>query len=247
MMYVPTLASVLSTAILLLPNLVAGAPQTLKQGAVSGPGNQFFGSLTWYPQQPALVLASISNNSTSHYALLTKNNLFDDNHPYDPFEVRSLPGRPVELTGTRYPYPGIEDAQFRDFPPGSAWERYFNMSGYMPNSTAIKVPESQCFSFQLPNFVEALAIDDLAPDRHLADIFLSKGITTVEVVSNPIHMNVTIAPAPPGTPTTVVLGAVFPIPEQQPGVFIAPGGGPQVDTLQNNLQEGFTLRAAAGN
>ncbi|KAL8801752.1 MAG: hypothetical protein Q9223_006907 [Gallowayella weberi] len=241
-MYVPSPASVLSTAILLLPCLVSGAPATVqKQGVASGPGNQFLGTLSWYPQQPELLLASVSNNSTSHYAILTKNNLFDDSHPYNPLTVRSLSGRAVTLRGTRYPYPNIEDAQFRDFPPGAAWERYFNMSDYMPPSTAIKVPESQCFSFQLPGFAEALAIDDTNKGQHLADIFLSKGITNVEVVSNPIHMNVTIGPAPPGTPTIQPLGAVVPIPSEQPGVFIPPGGGVAVDVLQNNLQDGFVI------
>ncbi|KAL8802809.1 MAG: hypothetical protein Q9182_003569 [Xanthomendoza sp. 2 TL-2023] len=245
-MHVPNLASVLSTAILLLPWLVLGAPATInKQGVASGPGNQFLGTLTWYPQQPALLLASISNNSTSHYAILTKNNLLDDSHPYSPLIVKSLSGRPVALQGTRYPYPNIEDAQFRDFPPGSSWERYFNMSDYMPPSNAIKIPESQCFSFQLPGFVEALAIDDTDKSQHLADIFLSRGITNVEVVSNPIHMNVTIGPTPPGTPTTQALGAVVPIPSEPAGVFIPPGGGVAVDVLQNSLQEGFVIGPGA--
>ncbi|KAI4234778.1 MAG: hypothetical protein L6R40_006657 [Gallowayella cf. fulva] len=242
-MYCLPLTVLLSTTTLLLPTLVSGAPAQAitKQPTPSGPGEQFLGSLTWYPQQPALLLATITNNSTTHYAILTKNNLFDDNHPYNPITVRTLSGAPVALRGTRYPYDHIEDAQFRDFPPGSAWERYFNMSDYMPPSRTIRAPESQCFSFQLPTLVEALALNDADEDQHLADIFLSQGLTNVEVASNPVHMNVTIAP---GTPTAAALGAAVSIPAEPAGVFLPPDGQ-QVNVLQNIAEEGFLIGPAA--
>lgn len=236
-MYVATLANVFGAAVVLLPLLVSAAPASpqLKQSAPTGPGNQFLGSLTWYPQQPDLILASVSNNSTAHYAILTKNNLFDDLHPYRPLEVDSLSGASVPLVGSRYPYPNIEDAQFRDFPPGTVWERYFNMSAYMPPMPDIKVPESRCFSFHLPQRVEALLIDDNQPSQHLADIFLSKGLTLVELASTPLHQNITVSPGT-ATPTNGALAAAQTIPAelQAPGVFLPPSV--QTGIVVNSLQ-----------
>ncbi|KAL8773748.1 MAG: hypothetical protein Q9209_001516 [Squamulea sp. 1 TL-2023] len=252
-MYEPTLAHILSTALVLLPLLASGAPASspAKQAAPTGPGNQFLGRLTWYSQQqPDLVLASISNNSTAHYAILTKNNLFDDSHPYRPLLAASLSRAPITLLGSRYPYPTIEDAQFRDFPPGSVWERYFNMSQYLPPVADARAPESRCFSFQLPRTVEALAIDDNKTGQHLADIFLSQGLTNVELVSNPLHMNVTVTPSG-GTRTNAAAGAAQSIPAQSAGVFLLPNEqtGHVVNTFQNvqpiSEQEGFVIGAGS--
>ncbi|KAL8726733.1 MAG: hypothetical protein Q9166_006528 [cf. Caloplaca sp. 2 TL-2023] len=238
-MYVPSVLKGLSTTTFLLPLLVSAAPAIpTKQAAASGPGNQFLGSLMWYSQQPDLLLATISNNSTSHYALLTKNNLLDDSHPFNPLSVATLSRTPVALNGRRYPYPSIEDAQFRDFPPGSLWQRYFNMSEYIPPSNKIQAPESQCFIFQLPTLVEALAIDDSQNAQHLADIFLGQGLTSVEVASNPIHMNVTVSPA---TGTAAALAAAqTTIPAQPAGVFLLPEEqtGQVVSALQDPANAG---------
>ncbi|KAL8785788.1 MAG: hypothetical protein Q9213_003166 [Squamulea squamosa] len=252
-MYKSTVAHILSTAIVLLPLLASAAPASAapvsspaKQAAPTGPGNQFLGSLTWYPQQPDLVLATVSNNSTAHYAILTKNNLFDDTHPYRPLLATSLSRAPITLVGSRYPYPLIEDAQFRDFPPGSVWERYFNMSQYLPPVADASAPESRCFSFQLPKTVEALAIDDTQTGQHLADIFLSQGLTNVELVSNPLHMNATVTPSR-GTATAAAAGAAQSIPAQSAGVFLLPSEqtGQVVNTLQSlqpiNEQQGFVI------
>ncbi|KAL8721393.1 MAG: hypothetical protein Q9225_001908 [Loekoesia sp. 1 TL-2023] len=221
-MYVLVSAKVLSIAIAFLPLCVVGAPaqpQPNKQAAPTGPGNDFMGSLTWYPQQPELLLATVSNNSTVHYAILAKNNLFDDAHPFAPFQVSTLSGSPVTLVGNRWRYPGIDDTQFKDFAPGAVWQRYFNMSDYMPPSAQYETPTSECFSFSLPPTVEALDLDNASQGQHLADLFLSKGMVEVHVDANPIHMNVTV---PPGTGTTPASGALQTLPAEPSGVILAP-------------------------
>ncbi|KAL8701661.1 MAG: hypothetical protein Q9201_004793 [Fulgogasparrea decipioides] len=219
-MYIPTLAEVLSTAIALTPLLTSASPiAQQKQAAPTGPGRDFMGSLTWYAQQPDFVLATVSNNSTTHYAILAKNNLFDDDHAFAPLTVATLYGAPVTLVGRRYPYPSIEDGQFKDFPPGTVWERYFNMSDFMPPSSSIKTPTSQCYSFSLPPTVEALNLDDAKPGQKLADLFLSEGLFEVKVDSNPIHMNVTVAPS---AATTTAAGSAQTIPAEPSGIFLAP-------------------------
>ncbi|KAI4120907.1 MAG: hypothetical protein LQ338_006680 [Usnochroma carphineum] len=222
-MYISPLAEVLSIAVALAPLLVYAIPApskpASKQIAPSGLGNDFLGSLTWYSQQPDLVLATISNNSTTNYAILAKNNLFDDTNAYQPFSVTTLSGTPVTLVGTRYPYADIDDSQFRSFPVGAVWERYFNMSEYMPPSPLINAPASQCFIFSLPSKVETLNLDEAKPGQLLADLFLTYGIAQVTVDSNPIHMNVTV---PPGTPTATALGATQSLPAEPSGLFFAP-------------------------
>ncbi|KAL8837785.1 MAG: hypothetical protein Q9170_002403 [Blastenia crenularia] len=226
-MFTSVSAKVFSIAILSSPLCVLGAPVHTKQAAPSGPGNDFMGSLTWYPQQPDLLLASISNNSTSKYAILAKNNLFDDAHPYAPLQVSSLSGAPVALVGSRWPYPTIEDSQFKTFEPGAVWQRYFNVSEYLPPSAQYKIPTSECFSWSLPSAVEALNIDNMRPDQHLADMFLTKGLTEVTVDSVPIHMNATVPPASAtgatgATGTTATSGASESIPVEPSGIILAP-------------------------
>ncbi|KAL8732102.1 MAG: hypothetical protein Q9181_004080 [Wetmoreana brouardii] len=219
-MYIPTLAKVLSTAIALTPLLAAASPVAQhKQAPPTGSGQDFIGTLTWYAQQPDFVLATVSNNSTTHYAVLAKNNLFDDAYAFNPLIVTTLYGAPVTLVGRRYAYPSIEDNQFKDFPPGTVWERYFNMSDFMPPSSSIKTPTSQCHVFTLPPTVEALNLDNAKPGQKLADLFLSEGLTEVKVDSQPIHMNVTIAPS---AATTTAAGSAQTIPAEPSGIFLAP-------------------------
>lgn len=238
-------AKVLSTALALSPLLVssspiAATPAMAKQAVGSGPGKDFMGSLSWYPQQPAYMLATVSNNSTTHYAILAKNNLFDDAHPFNPFSVTTLSGTKVTLMGTRYGYPDIDDTQFKDFAPGTVWERYFNMSDYMPPSASIQTPTSQCFSFQLPPTVEALNLDNAKPGQHLADLFFSEGLAEVTLDSNPIHYNVTIAP---GTPTTGAASAAQTIPAEPSGIYLAPSqqSGSALDLLESNSQDASAI------
>ncbi|KAL8859754.1 MAG: hypothetical protein Q9178_003869 [Gyalolechia marmorata] len=230
-MHAPTLTNVFSTAVALLPLLVSGAPVT---SLAKRQQPELLGSLTWYPQRPDLVLASIRNTSPVHYAILTKNNLFDDLYPYRPLSVSNLPGGFVTLVGTRFSYPSIDDSQFRDFPPGTIWERYFNMSQYMPSYPEIQGQESRCFSFQLPKDIEALVIGDAQAKPRLADLFLTQGLARVSLISNPLHMNVTISQGN-GTTNNGVPGAREPIPQQPAGVFLLPSEqtGQVVNTFQN--------------
>ncbi|KAL8927921.1 MAG: hypothetical protein Q9172_001147 [Xanthocarpia lactea] len=230
-MHAPTLTNVFSTAVALLPLLVSGAPAT---SLAKRQETQLLGSLTWYPQRPDLVLASIRNTSPVHLAILTKNNLFDDLYPYRPLAVFSLPGVNVQLVGTRFSYPSIDDSQFRDFPPGTIWERYFNMSQYMPSFPEVQGQESRCFSFRLPRDIEALVIDDAQAKPRLADLFLTQGLDRVSLASNPLHMNVTISQGN-GTANNGVPGAREAIPEQPAGVFLLQNEqtGQVVNTLQS--------------
>ncbi|KAL8935039.1 MAG: hypothetical protein Q9216_005612 [Gyalolechia sp. 2 TL-2023] len=231
-MYVSVSTSVLTIAIALLPFGVLGAPQHLKQAAPSGPGNEFEGSLTWYPEQPDLLLASISNNSTTTYALLAKNNLFDDDHPFAPFKVETPSGTPVKLVGNRWQYPEIEDTQFKDFAPGATWQRYFNTSLYIPPSDQYQLPTSECFTFSLPIQVDALARDPINPAMRLPDLFLTRGLTQVSVNAHPIHMNVTV---PSATGTASAPQTSQAIPTQPDGVILAPDqqSGEVVSLLEN--------------
>ena len=216
-MFVSVSAIALGLAIAFSPLGIVASPVIAKQAAPSGPGNDFMGSLTWYPQNPDLLLATISNNSTVKYAVLAKNNLFDDAHPFAPLQVTDLSGTPITLVGSRWSYTGIDDTQFKDFPPGAVWQRYFNMSEYLPPSTQYKTPTSQCLAFALPPTVEALNKDQMTPNQHLADLFLSKGITEVTVDANPIHMNATV---PPSTGTAAAAGAAQPIPTEPSGIIL---------------------------
>ncbi|KAL8945782.1 MAG: hypothetical protein Q9222_007724 [Ikaeria aurantiellina] len=248
-MYCPGLASLFTISIGLIALLVSSSPTPAnplqKQNAPKGAGNEFLGSLTWYPQQPEYMLATISNNSTTRYAVLSKNNLFDDEHPFNPISVATLSGTPVTLRGTRYPYPSIEDNQFKNFPPGTVWQRYFNMSEYMPPSSSIDAATSECFAFQLPTVVEALNLDNITPGQHLADIFLSQGLTNVAVSSLPIHMNVTLM-AGTGTETTGASAASQTIPSEPSGIYLAPSeqSGSVIDLAENtdgSLSTGFEI------
>ncbi|KAL8660668.1 MAG: hypothetical protein Q9202_006325 [Teloschistes flavicans] len=243
-MYASMLVKAFSTAIVLCTAFVSSSPiaassQTqpqTKQAAPSGPGNDFMGSLTWYPQQSEFLLATVSNNSTTNYAVLAKNNLFDDAYPFNPISVTTLYGTPVTLVGSRHGYSSIDDTQFRAFPPGMVWERYFNMSDYMPPSSSIKVPTSQCFQWQLPKTIEALNLDRATAGQGLADIYFSYGLTDVTVDSNPIHFNVTIAP---GTPTAGAASAVQTIPAEPSGIYLKPAqqSGSIINLLQGTAAD----------
>ncbi|KAL8707791.1 MAG: hypothetical protein Q9220_007243 [cf. Caloplaca sp. 1 TL-2023] len=246
-MYRPGFARLFTIAIGLRALLVSSSPTPakviLKQSAPTGPGNEFLGSLTWNPQAPEFVLATISNNSTTHYAVLAKNNLFDDAHPITPISVATLSGTPVTLIGTRYPYPTIDDTQFKDFPPGTVWERYFNMSEYMPPSSSIKTATSECYSFQLPTLVEALDLDNMTPRQHLADLFLSEGLTNVAVSSLPIHMNVTLMAGTGTTGASAAAQTLSPVPS---GIYLAPSEqtGSVIDLTENtdgSVTAGFQI------
>ncbi|KAL8988574.1 MAG: hypothetical protein Q9177_002378 [Variospora cf. flavescens] len=168
---------------------------------------------------PDLVLASISNNSTTNYYILAKNNIFDDEHTYRPLQVQTLSEEPVPLVGGRHPYPEMADSQFKNFPVGAVWQRYLKMSDYMPPSPDIQIPTSQCFRFALPQRVEALNGDVKKADQPLSDLFLTNGLVQVPVESNPLHMNVTVAPGTP--PATMAPGTgPTPIPPSQPAGLI---------------------------
>ncbi|KAL8744219.1 MAG: hypothetical protein Q9184_008024 [Pyrenodesmia sp. 2 TL-2023] len=251
-MYSSFSAKLLGLAVTLSPLLTSGAPapgpasppasqrRQLKQAAPTGEGNVFLGSVAWYPQQPDLLLATISNNSTTNYAILAKNNLFDDDHPFAPISVTTLSGKAVPLVGSRHPYPGIEDTQFKAFPVGAVWERYFNMSQYIPASSEITIPTSQCFAFALPKMVETLNLDIAKPGQYLADLFLTNGITQVTVESNPMHMNVTVAPAM-GTATAAT--PTQSLPAVASGLILSPSEqtGSIADLLAGTYDQGDLL------
>ncbi|KAI4088677.1 MAG: hypothetical protein LQ348_003654 [Seirophora lacunosa] len=208
----------LSVASILTPLLVSAAPVAqLKQPVAKVPGSMFTGSLTWYPQQPELVLATISNNSTTNYAILAKNNLFDDVYTYDPLQVKSLSGEAVDLVGTRHNYPELADSQFKAFPVGAVWERYLKMSDYIPPSPELITNTSQCFNFALPASIDALNVDVAKPEQRLADLFFLQGLAQVPVESNPLHMNVTVSP---GTPPAAFTAQE--IPTQPAGLILPP-------------------------
>ncbi|KAL8965213.1 MAG: hypothetical protein Q9183_003969, partial [Haloplaca sp. 2 TL-2023] len=222
-MYASASSRLLRIAILLPLSCVLSAPLTSPDNAPSkrqiAPGSAFLGSLSWYPEQPEFLLATVSNNSTNNYGILAKNNLFDDEHPYNPLQLFTLTGGRIELEGTRWPYPEILDQQFKNFPIGMVWQRYFNMSGYMPVSDEFPTPTSKCFQWQLPETVEALNLDERTGNQRLADLFFLNGLKQVPLVSNPIHYNVTV---PAGTPVPDELGDVEPIPTQSKGIYIPP-------------------------
>ncbi|KAL9020033.1 MAG: hypothetical protein Q9185_002722 [Variospora sp. 1 TL-2023] len=195
----------LSIASILIPLLVSASPVAqMREPRPPVPGSSFIGSLTWDPRQPDLVLASISNNSTTNYYLLAKNNIFDNEHTYRPLRVKTLSGDPVPLIGGRHPYDDTNDTQFKKFPVGAVWQRYLNMSAYMPLSPDIQIPTSQCFQFALDETVDCVNSDVKKPDQYLADMLLLNGFEQVPVESNPLHMNVTVAPGTP--PATMVPG-----------------------------------------
>ncbi|KAL8866176.1 MAG: hypothetical protein Q9174_006454 [Haloplaca sp. 1 TL-2023] len=213
------------------------SPRQFKSGATAeGP---FLGSLAWYPQQPDFLLATVSNNSTTNYGILAKNNLFDDDHPYNPLQVSSLTGGRMDLEGTRYSYDGIADAQFKNFPVGMVWQRYFNMSGYMPLQ-GYTTPTSKCFQFQLPAAVEGLNLDKRTGNQRIADLFFLNGLEQIPLVSNPIHYNVTV---PAGDPVPDKLGDVEPIPTQSRGIYIPPSlqSGSVIDLLEGNPLDPYGL------
>ncbi|KAL8921655.1 MAG: hypothetical protein Q9208_005584 [Pyrenodesmia sp. 3 TL-2023] len=247
-MYSSLFVKLLGLAATLSPLLASAAPapapapqgRGLKQAAPTGEGNEFLGSVAWYPQQPDLLLATISNNSTTNYAILAKNNLFDDNHPYAPISVSTLSGKAVPLVGSRHPYPAIDDTQFKAFPIGAVWERYFNMSEYIPASSEITVPTSQCFAFALPKTVDTLNLDIAKPGQYLADLFLTNGLTQVTVASNPVHMNVTVAPA---TGTTTGATPTQSLPAVPSGLILEPSEqtGSIADLLAGTYDQGDLL------
>lgn len=245
-MYSSLSATLLSVAVTLSPLLTSAAPAPTPQGrellqaAPTGEGNVFLGSLAWYPKQPDLLLATISNNSTTNYAILAKNNLFDDNHPFAPISVLSLSGQAVPLVGSRYPYPGIDDTQFKAFPVGAVWERYFNMSDYIPASSEITIPTSQCFAFALQKTVDTLNLDIAKPSQNLADLFLTNGLTQVTVESNPMHMNVTVAP---GKGTATAASPTQSLPVVASGLILSPSEqtGPIADLLAGTYDQGDLL------
>ncbi|KAI4145719.1 MAG: hypothetical protein LQ341_002295 [Variospora aurantia] len=184
------------------------------------PGSTFIGSLTWYPRQPDLVLASISNNSTTNYYILAKNNIFDNEHTYRPLQVQTLSEEPVTLVGGRYHYPQMADTQFKNFPVGAVWQRYLNMSDYMPPSPDIQIPTSKCFQFALPQKVEALNVDVKKADQLFSDLFLINGLVQVPVESNPLRMNVTVAPGTPPATMEPGTGPTPTAPYQEPGLIL---------------------------
>ncbi|KAL8974436.1 MAG: hypothetical protein Q9197_001342 [Variospora fuerteventurae] len=184
------------------------------------PGSSFVGSLTWDPRQPDLVLASISNNSTTNYLLLAKNNIFDNEHTYRPLRVKTLSGDPVPLIGGRHPYNRTEDSQFKDFPVGAVWQRYLNMSAYMPLSPDIQIPTSQCFQFALDETVTCLNYDVKKPIQTIPDLYLLNGFEQVPVESNPLHMNVTVAPGTPPATMPPGTGPTPTAPSQSPGLIL---------------------------
>ena len=144
-----------------------------------------------------LVLVTIENNTPRDYFVAAENNLFDNDHPYQPLQVRRQNNSLVNLIGAQYSYSQQDDSSYLNISSGVIWQREFNLTQYMPpiSTAPNQQPDSECFNVSIPA-VGWLASDttDLQYGTNLATWMLQHPLQQLTINALPLHVNITVQP-----------------------------------------------------
>lgn len=156
---------------------------------------QLTGSIIFDGAQTLQVV--IQNPSQSNLTIPGTNNLFDRQNviAYAPITISNLTGSKVTLNGTEYTPPSLSDEVFQDIAPGGSYVRNLNVSAYILGETSQGISlnsQSICFIASLPPSVYALNVTGITIGQTLATYYLSKGLQTISITSQPLHFNYTV-------------------------------------------------------
>lgn len=156
---------------------------------------QLGGSLSYDGEETLQIL--IENSSESNLTFPGTNNLFDRQNlmAYAPITLTNLTGSPITLNGTRYAAPQLSDDVFQDIPAGGSYIRNLNVSQYLLNGTSqgpTLTVASQCFIASLPPSVYGLNVTGITSGETIATYYLSKGLQTITIKSQPFHFNYSV-------------------------------------------------------
>lgn len=159
---------------------------------------QLSGSVTFDGVQTLQVI--IQNPSESNLTIPGTNNLFDRQNviAYRPLTISNLTGTKLTLNGTEYTPPDLTDDVFQDIAPGGSYVRNLNVSAYILGETSQGLSlnsQSLCFVATLPRSVYALNVTGITSGQTLATYYLSKGLQTISITSQPLHFNYTVPTA----------------------------------------------------
>jgi len=156
---------------------------------------QLSGSITFDGAQTLQVV--IQNPSQSNLTIPGTNNLFDRQNlmAYRPITITNLTGAKLTLNGTEYTPPNLSDDVFQDIPPGGSYVRNLNVSEYILGETSQGLSlnsQSTCFIASLPPSVYALNTTGITSSQTIATYYLSKGLQTISITSQPFHFNYSV-------------------------------------------------------
>ncbi|KAK4694676.1 hypothetical protein P7C71_g2945, partial [Lecanoromycetidae sp. Uapishka_2] len=196
---------------------------TLFQGLVNG---QLLGAINHIGDElGGMVLVTLENNSTGNYSMEAINNLFDDANPYQPLNVNNLAGEAINLLGNLASYGPLSDTDFISMPPGAFWQREFNMTEYLPPDSTIAKPTSECYVVSISSGMWAINTTSFTANEDLATGFFNKkdpALTYVQVVSTPLHVNITSLPETDYTAAALASVTAEPAPTQVAATLIIP-------------------------
>jgi len=156
---------------------------------------QLTGSITFDGAQTLQVV--IQNPTQSNMTIPGTNNLFDRQNvmAYAPITISNLTGAKLTLNGTEYIPPNLTDDVFQDIPPGGSYVRNLNVSEYILGETSQGLSlnsQSQCFIARLPPSAYTLNVTGITSAQTIATYYLSKGLQTTTITSQPLHFNYTV-------------------------------------------------------
>lgn len=139
---------------------------------------------------------TIGNPTTDNVTMIGSNDIFDrlNEVPYAPFTLTNITGAPITLNGTRYRVPPLSDDSFQNIQPGGTWRRALNISNYLlgPPRGATGNTKSMCFIASLLPSYYGVNTTGFDPAEALANYYLTKGLSTIKVISVPLHFNYSV-------------------------------------------------------
>lgn len=208
-------------------------------------GQQLVGSILHIGAEgDGLIMVTVENNGTGNYSIEARNNLFDTENPYQPMNVTNFAGKSVSLVGAEYPYGELTDGSFIQLPAGAVWQRELNLTAYMPPDATLTKPTASCYYVTFPDGFWAINTTNMPSGESLATEFLTPGasrLVDLYIVSNILHLNLTVVPATPATP----LASTVAIPQQAQatevvgthtiGIASSPTDGTSIDEYDSIL------------
>ena len=210
-------------------------------------GQQLAGSISQLgTENDGVILVTVENNSTHNYSVEARNNLFDTYHPWEPMNITSMEGKAITLVGAEYAYGQLDDSSFVTMPAGAVWQRALNITAYMPPDSTITKPTSMCYYVTFPDGFWAIDSTGMPAGETLATEFLTPGasrLVDLYIVSNVLHLNITIVPATSASASLSATTAAIPM---QPAATEVDGtqiisanspdtAGTSIDDYTNNI------------
>ncbi|MCJ1456952.1 hypothetical protein MMC28_007318 [Mycoblastus sanguinarius] len=172
--------------------------------------SQLIGSINYVTNDlDGLLAVTIENQSEGNYSMLARNNLFDNQNPYRPLQVKNQAGAAVALIGEQYAYGELNDEAFMTFPPGAIWQREFNMSEYIPPDATITKAYSECFVVTMPpDGLFGINTTNIQAGEALANLYLNQPLDDIFISTIPLHLNITVQPGVPGSAASAATASI---------------------------------------